>query len=175
MVKRVFLVGYMGSGKSTIGRYLASDMGWTFVDADAEFEKAVGKKITEYWQEKGEASFREEEAKILRELGKRENVVVATGGGAPCYGTNMDEMNHVGLTVYISVEPENLFERLRKAKAHRPLLAGKSDEELKEYIKEQLAKREPHYRKALMIVDGERLAFSSYKMFIEAFPEEDLK
>ncbi len=169
MVERVFLIGYMGSGKSTIGRYVASDMGWRFIDMDDYVESRIGCTISQYFASHGEPAFREAEAEALAELAKEKNVIVATGGGAPCHHGNVNTMNAAGLTIYINVEPTELAKRLAPARAHRPLIANKTDEELEAFIAEQLKLREPFYRKAMMVVDGAALPFSAYKMFIEAF------
>jgi len=175
MINRVFLVGFMGSGKSTIGRYISSDMKWRFIDMDDYFEKKHQCTIKEFFAKHGEDQFRVAENEVVRELTSLENVVIATGGGAPCYYDNMDIMNAAGLTIYIDVQPSDLANRLKKAKANRPLLADKSDDELLQYIESKLAERESHYRKAHMVVDGENLPFSTYKTLIQMFPEENLK
>ncbi|MCQ2202832.1 MAG: shikimate kinase [Bacteroidales bacterium] len=172
MVKRVFLVGFMGSGKSTIGKYIANDMKWEFIDMDNYFEKKHNCTIKEYFAKYGEDQFRVAENEVVKELSTAENAVIATGGGAPCYYDNMDIMNSAGATIYINVEPEDLANRLSKAKSKRPLLADKSDEELLDYIKSKLGEREEHYRKAKMVVDGEHMPFSAYKTLIEMLPEE---
>lgn len=172
MVKRVFLVGFMGSGKSTIGKYIANDMKWEFIDMDNYFEKKHNCTIKEYFAKYGEDQFRVAENEVVKELSTAENAVIATGGGAPCYYDNMNIMNSAGATIYINVEPEDLANRLSKAKSKRPLLADKSDEELLDYIKSKLGEREEHYRKAKMVVDGEHMPFSAYKTLIEMLPEE---
>lgn len=172
MVDRVFLVGYMGSGKSTIGRHVARGLGWRFVDMDDYVEARIGCAISDYFASHGEEAFRKAEAEAVRELAKEEKVVVATGGGAPCFMGNMDEMRRAGLVIYIEVSPANLAKRLKSAKAKRPIIAGKTDEELEQFIAAHLEKRDPFYRQAQMVVDGEALPFSAYKMFIEAFEPE---
>lgn len=166
---RVFLIGYMGSGKSTIGRYIAKDMGWEFIDMDDYFEQKHSCTISEYFAQHGEAGFREAEAGVVRELCQKSKAVVATGGGAPCFHSNMEAMREAGLTIYIEVRPEELAKRLSNAKSKRPLIADKSDDELVTFIEQQLAKREPFYRKAEMTVDGAAMPFSAYKMFIQTF------
>ena len=175
MVKNVFLIGYMGCGKSTIGRYIAKDMGWQFIDMDSLFEQKHNCTISQFFAQHGEEQFRKEESKVVKELAQTTNSVIATGGGAPCFADNMQVMNAAGLTIYISVEPEDLALRLKKAKDNRPLIANKSDDELVGFIQQQLKAREPHYRKAHMVVDGSALPFSAYKLFIETFPEDEIK
>ena len=172
-MERIFLVGYMGSGKSTIGRYLAHDMGWKFIDMDHYFEEKHQCTIGQYFEKYGEDGFREAERAVVEELCSVKKAVVATGGGAPCFFDNMEKMVKAGATIYISVEPEILATRLRMAKANRPLIAQKTDDELLAYIKEKLSEREPFYRKAKLIVDGERLPFSTYKLLIENMPFDE--
>lgn len=168
-MERVFLIGYMGSGKSTIGRYVAKDMGWRFIDMDDYVEQRLGCTISEFFAKHGEEAFRQAEADALKELAKEPRAVIATGGGAPCHFDNMEVMRAAGLTIYIKVEPAELAARLKGAKAKRPIIADKSDEELQGFIADQLARREPFYSKAEMAVDGARLPFSAYKPFIETF------
>ncbi|MGN0029919.1 MAG: shikimate kinase [Marinilabiliaceae bacterium] len=172
MVDRVFLIGYMGSGKTTIGRYVAKDLGWRFIDMDDYVESRIGCTISDYFARHGEAAFRKAEAEAVRCLVKEEKAVIATGGGSPCFEGNMDVMRRGGLTIYIEVSPANLAKRLMPARAKRPILADKTDEELEAFIAAQLKAREPFYRRAAMVVDGEALPFSAYKMFIEAFEPE---
>lgn len=164
----------MGCGKSTIGKYVARDMGWEFIDMDSYFEAKHQCTIKEYFAQHGEDGFREAERAVVAELAQRTNVVVATGGGAPCFFNNMEVMNRAGLTIYINVEPHNLAKRLRGAKSERPLIAQKTDDELLGYITDKLQERTPFYRMAHMVVDGEALPFASYKPLVETFPEEFL-
>ncbi len=168
-MERVFLIGYMGCGKSTIGRYIAKDMGWRFIDMDDFVEKQIGCSISQFFADKGEDEFRKAEAQALKTLASEHNAIIATGGGAPCHFDNIDVMRAAGLTIYIKVEPQVLAARLKDAKNQRPLLAGKSDDELLDFISSQLKNREPFYSKAEMSVDGDRLPFSAYKPFIETF------
>ncbi len=173
MVNRVFLIGYMGSGKSTIGRFIAKDMNWQFIDMDDYFEQKAGCTISQFFADKGEEEFRKAEAKVLKELATKENVIIATGGGSPCFFDNIDVMRSAGLTIYIEVTPEELAARLKGAKSKRPIIANKTDEELTSFISSQLEKREPFYKKAEMTVDGKAMPFSAYKMFIETFQNMD--
>lgn len=175
MVKRLFLVGYMGCGKTTIGKFVARDMQWKFIDMDAYFEKKHSCTISEYFAKHGENGFREAEHEVVAELSTAENAVIACGGGAPCFFDNMRTMNASGATIYINVAPEELANRLKSAKANRPLLAQKSDEELLAHITSQLAEREKFYRQAHMIVDGVALPIQAYRTLVEMFPEENLK
>jgi shikimate kinase len=170
MVSRVYLIGFMGSGKSTIGRYIASDLGWEQVDLDREFEAEHNSTISQFFESHGEAAFREEETKLLERYSNVENVVISTGGGLPCFGRNIEIMKSSGLVIYIQVEPEILMKRLGSARDVRPLVSGKSGAELLDYISLKLKEREPFYRQANIIVDGEALPFSFYKTLITHFP-----
>lgn len=173
MVSRIFLVGFMGCGKSTIGKYIAADLKWQFIDMDAFFEEKHKCTISNYFALFGEDGFRKAENEVVAELSTVQNAVIATGGGAPCFFNNMDIMHNSGLVIYISVEPADLANRLRNAKDSRPLIAQKTDEELLSYITEKLSEREPSYRKAHIIVDGEHLPFSAYKTLINMYNETE--
>lgn len=148
---KIFITGFMGSGKTRIGRALAKKLSARFVDLDQIIESQTGKTITEIFSSQGEVAFRETEKKVLTQLVKSsENVVVATGGGTACFSGNMEVMNQNGTTVYIKVSPDMLFERLRNEVQHRPLLAAQKD--LKEYIAASLAEREKFYLKAQHVI-----------------------
>lgn len=152
---RIFLVGYMGCGKSTIGRKLAELMGISFVDLDKYIEEHYFKSVPAIFAEEGEKGFREKERTALLEVSQFENVVVGTGGGAPCFFDNMEVMNDHGITVYISPDTDTLAMRLIKSKTERPLIAGKSRDELIRFIDEALTRRAPFYEKARIIIRGE--------------------
>lgn len=152
---RIFLVGYMGCGKSTIGRKLAELLGISFVDLDKYIEERYFKSVPAIFAEEGEKGFREKERTALLEVSQFENVVVGTGGGAPCFFDNMEVMNDHGITVYISPDTDTLAMRLIKSKTERPLIAGKSRDELIRFIDEALIRRAPFYEKARIIIRGE--------------------
>lgn len=145
---RIFLVGYMGAGKTTLGRALAKELGIQFIDLDSHIEERLCKSVSQIFADKGEEGFREIERRMLHEVGEFEDVVISTGGGTPCFFDNIDYMNSQGTTVFLDVPVERLFIRLSIARKKRPLIMGKSDDELRAFIMEQLAKREPHYSKA---------------------------
>lgn len=156
-MKRIFLIGYMGSGKTTLGKAFAREYGLEFIDLDWYIEERMHKTINELFDEKGEEGFREVERKMLHEAGEFENIIIACGGGTPCFFDNIDFMNKAGSTVFLDVCPELLFRRLRVAKAKRPLLAGKSDEELMDTITSALGKRMPYYSQARYRFNAEQL------------------
>lgn len=145
---RIFLTGYMGAGKTTLGKALARELHIPFIDLDWYIEERFHKTVGELFTEKGEMGFRELEKNLLHEVGEFEDVVISTGGGAPCFYDNMDYMNRTGKTVFLDVHPDILFRRLRIAKQQRPILQGKEDEELREFIVQALAKRAPFYTQA---------------------------
>lgn len=138
----------MGSGKSTLGRKLAKHAGLQFVDMDHYIEKRNCKTVPQIFSEEGEAEFRKKERKALEELSQFSNVVIATGGGAPGFFDNVDLMNRTGKTIYLNINPKILAERLMKSKTERPLIKGKSREELVQFIDENLKKRNPYYTQA---------------------------
>lgn len=154
---RIFLVGYMGAGKTTLGKAFARELGLTFVDLDWYIEERFHKTVRQIFSERGEDGFRELEKRMLHEAGDFENVVISVGGGTPCFFDNMEYMNQAGETVFLDVDVKVLFRRLKVAKQQRPLLADKNDEELMTFIVEALQKRLPFYTKAKHVFNGERL------------------
>ena len=142
---RVYLVGYMGSGKSTVGRRLAHLTGWLFIDLDKYIEERNCRSVPQIFAIEGELAFREKEHKALEEVSEFDNVVVATGGGAPCFFDNMALMNRTGTTLFLDVEPQILAGRLAVSKTERPLIKGKTRQELIDFIIENLSKRRPFY------------------------------
>ena len=157
MHKRIFLIGFMGSGKSTLGARLARKIGYEFLDMDQLIEETAGMTVPGIFTELGETVFRKWEHDILLELVQREGVVIATGGGAPCHGEMMSIMNRHGATVYIKLSPAALKDRLILSKTERPLIHGKSESELLEFINGLLHQREPFYNQATTTVEGVNL------------------
>ena len=147
----------MGSGKSTMGRALASELDLTFIDLDSFLEEKYFKTIPQIFAEEGEESFRGKERKVLEEVCSFDNVILATGGGAPCFFDNMKLMNKSGFCVFLDVDVTSLVNRLIHAKTERPLIKGKSPEELHEFIEGLLAKRRPFYEKARYILTGSEI------------------
>ncbi|MGW8314160.1 MAG: shikimate kinase [Bacteroidales bacterium] len=157
MQSRIFLIGFMGSGKSTLGSRLARKIGYTHVDMDHLIEETAEMSIPGIFSEHGETVFRKWEQDILGELCQRERIVVSTGGGAPCHNNLIEVMNLHGATVYIQLDPVILQERLLRSRTERPLIKGKSPSQLLEYIREKLKEREPFYLKAQYVVNGATL------------------
>ena len=154
---RIFLIGYMGAGKTTLGKAFARAMGLTFIDLDWYIEERFHKTIRELFTERGEDAFRDLERRMLHEVGDFEDVVISVGGGTPCFFDNVDYMNSVGETVFLDVDIRVLFRRLKIAKQQRPLLDGKSDEKLMQFIQEALQNRLPFYTRAKHTFNGEKL------------------
>lgn len=153
MPKPIFLIGYMGSGKTTLAKKLASKLELPFIDTDDEIVKEIGMSITEYFQLHGEEKFRELEREQLLKTAQQ-NAIVSTGGGSPCFFDNMQWMNENGISVYLQMSPKSLFDRLSQSKPNkRPILIGKTEEELFNFITEKLTEREPFYQQAHLIID----------------------
>lgn len=147
----------MGVGKTTTGKELAKSMNLEFVDLDHFIQNRYNKTIADIFDECGEAKFREIENSILKEIAEFENVVISTGGGAPCFHDNMEIMNHSGLTVYLKTDPLTLSKRLNTCKEKRPLIRDKNEEELLEFVTENIKRREPFYHQAHIVFETEEL------------------
>lgn len=156
-MRRVFLVGYMGAGKTTVGRLLAKRAGLTFIDLDHYIEGRYHKAVPAIFAEKGEEAFRDMERRMLHEVAEFEDVLISTGGGSPCFFDNMAFMNTHGTTVYLKVSVEELANRLEVCKQNRPVLKNRSGEELRAFIRENLEKRLPFYSQASVIFDAEKM------------------
>lgn len=154
MNSRIFLIGFMGSGKSTLGSKLAHRIGHEFIDMDRLIEETADMSIPEIFSEHGEEVFRKWESDILNELCNREKLVVATGGGAPCHSNLMRLMNEHGTTIYLRLSPDELKSRLIRSRTERPLIKNKSEEELILFIENLLEQREQYYNQANYIVNG---------------------
>jgi len=154
---RIFLIGFMGSGKSTMGRALAASLNLTFIDLDTYLEERYFRTIPQIFAEEGEANFRLKERKVLEEVSLFDQVIVATGGGAPCFFDNMELMNNSGFCIFLDVDVESLIYRLTHARVERPLIKGKSVEELRQFIGELMQKRRPFYEKARYILKGKEI------------------
>lgn len=154
-MKRIFLIGYMGSGKTSMGIKLAENLGLTFVDMDHHIEEKYHKTVSQIFEESGQDAFRKMEQNCLHEVAEFENCVIATGGGAPCFYDNMTFMNAHGLTVYLNLSSEQLAARLEMSRAgKRPLIANKQGDELRQFIAEGLSAREVFYKQAKVSVSG---------------------
>ncbi len=153
----IFLIGYMASGKTTLGRALSRATGMTFIDLDFYIQQRYRKTISEIFAEFGEERFREIEREMLHEVGEFCDVIVSCGGGTPCYFDNMDFMNQRGTTIWLQAGVECTVRRLLTAKTRRPIVEHILPAELPKFIQSHLEERRPHYSKA-------RLSFPSEKI-----------
>lgn len=153
MASALFLIGFMGSGKTTVGKKLAAKLGFDFVDLDAMIERNEQAYIRDIISDKGESYFREREAEALRQLDITKKVI-STGGGTPCFHDNMAWIKANGYSVYLDVNEGVIFSRLKNAKqSERPLLIGLDDAALKAFISQKLEERLPYYHQADMVFD----------------------
>lgn len=164
---RVFLIGFMGSGKTKLGRDLAGRLNLQYIDQDKEIEQAKSYSIEEIFKAKGEHRFREWEREILLHLLERDQYVLATGGGTPCYMDQIDLMNAAGRTVYLNVPQYTLLERLRKERDSRPLIAHLDDEGLEDFIAGKLSEREVYYKKAQIQVNPVKISLETLVRLIQ--------
>ncbi len=153
----IFLIGYMAAGKTTLGRAFARSIGYQFIDLDFYIEQRYRRRIPEIFAECGEAEFRARESAMLREVGEFCNVVVSCGGGTPCTPGNMEFMNSAGITVWLDAGIDCICRRLLEARTRRPLIEGKSAEELPAFISSHLAERTPWYSQARLRLCADRL------------------
>ena len=152
-MRRIILIGYMGAGKTTVGKALSKELGIIFYDLDWYIENRMRKSVSQIFAERGEEGFRKMEHNMLHEVAEFEDVIISCGGGTPCFFDNMDYLNQQGQVVYLKADPEVLYKHLMMAKVERPLIKGKSHDELLAFIREQLEKREPFYTKARYTLD----------------------
>ena len=152
-LKRIIIIGYMGAGKTTLGWALSKILGFRFYDLDWYIETRMRKTIAQIFEERGEDGFRIIERNMLHEVAEFENVIIACGGGTPCFFDNMDYMNAQGETVYLKATPDVLYGHLKMGKSVRPLLLDKTPEEVSLFVRKQLQEREPFYTKAKHTLD----------------------
>lgn len=152
-MKPLFLVGYMGCGKSTIGRKLARALHLPFVDTDNCVEEREGATVFDIFHYEGEERFREIERAVLEEVARAQTSIISTGGGLPAWGDNMARMNELGRTIYLKRSAENIASRLSPyGRQKRPRLRGLNDEELVVFMREDMARRDPFYSQARQVV-----------------------
>jgi shikimate kinase len=155
---KLFILGFMGSGKTKLGKKVAHHLELPFFDLDQLIEEKEGKTITRIFEESGEDGFRLIEQTALESLiNQHSDFVLSTGGGTPCFFNNMYLMNEVGKTIYLKLDANILFGRLKSAQAKRPLIANLTEEELKLFIEQKLLERESYYSKAQLIADAPNL------------------
>jgi len=155
---RIFIIGYMGAGKSTIGKRLARKLDKNFIDLDEAFEAKYRYSIPRFFDHFGEERFREFEKQCLQEIIDREkDAVISTGGGTACHHDNIDIMNSSGITVYLKMHPKSLAHRLNRARRLRPVVREVDNQGMQAFVEEQLAEREAFYEQAQITVKGESL------------------
>lgn len=166
-MNRIYLVGYMGAGKTTAARCLAQRLGWEVADTDDLFEAKYKISVCDFFNKYDEPLYRKLESEVLKETEKLENVVISTGGGTACYFDNMDWMNQHGLTVFLRISQKAVVDRLIHAKRKRPLAEGKSEEELAAFVEQHYTRRLPFYEQARITVKAEDLDLDGLMKQIE--------
>jgi shikimate kinase len=166
---KVYIIGFMGSGKTTAGKKLASLLGWQFIDLDSEIEELTGKTIPELFEKYGELYFRNIESEILKNIKSQMNVVISTGGGTPCHCNNMEFMLDTGLTIYLKLTPGQLKSRLFESKTERPLIKNIDATDLLSFIEERLSSREKYYNQAKIQIDGFDINSTSLQSLVKKY------
>lgn len=160
--ERLYLVGYMASGKTTLGHAIAEAWGAQFVDLDEEVERREGIPVKDFILERGEEAFRRAESMALKATAGLKRAVIACGGGTPCWRDNMEFMTLHGMTAWLVASPETLARRILEAGPTRPLAKGKTPEELTEFVRKHLLERQPYYCRAEMRINTENLENDSH-------------
>ena len=145
---RILLIGFMAAGKTTLGKALARDLGLQFIDLDHYIENRYHSTVSQLFADRGEEGFSQIERNMLHEVTEFEDVIIATGGGTPCFYDNMEYMNSKGITVFLQASVDVIYTRLTIARVQRPLVKGKTADELRQYIADMLEMRSPYYTRA---------------------------
>lgn len=154
---KVYLIGYMGSGKTTVGKKLAKILKCKFIDLDHFFEEKYDISISDFFKKYNEISFRDIEKKLIEEISQVEDLVVSTGGGTPCFFDNLEVMKSTGIVVYLQISARSLTNRLLIAKEKRPILENITNDKFFSFVKKQIKEREPYYKQADIIIQGENI------------------
>lgn len=170
---RIILIGFMSSGKSTIGKVLAESLNFNFYDVDDIFEARYKITIKDFFEKYGEPKFRELEHILLKQILLEDNCVISCGGGTPCFYDNIKLINNSGVSIYLKMPPNKLLERLMKTKKKRPLIIELSNERLEEYIYENLNKREPYYNQAQISIDVNNIAPKNFVFHLKKLFDEN--
>lgn len=165
-MKNVYLIGYMGAGKSTAGKQLARLLGYSFIDLDNAFEENFRISIMDFFEKYDEAAFRILERRLLETTFSMERHVISTGGGTACYSDNIHLINQHGISVYIHMHPDSLFSRLKNARRPRPRISALNDEELKVQIDRDMQDRSKLYQLAHYHIKGENLEFKALAQLV---------
>lgn len=150
----IFLIGFMGAGKSSQAKKLAARLNFESIDLDELIEKTNKQSTSEIFKISGEQHFRKIESETLKTLSEKQNAVIATGGGTPCFFDNMQWMNEKGITVYLKIHPGTVYHRIAPSKSKRPLIGHMNDADLMEYIMETMIERAPFYNQAKIQMSG---------------------
>ncbi len=156
-MNRIYLVGYMGAGKTTAAKRLAHRLDWEHYDTDALFEEKYHISVDDFFHKYDEALFRKLESQILQSTENLENTVISTGGGTPCFNDNMAWMNEHGTTVFLKISSQTAVSRIMLSKKKRPLAAGKTEAELATFVEKHYGARMSFYEQAQHVVKGEDL------------------
>jgi len=167
----IYLIGFMGSGKTTAGKKLARRLAYNFIDLDALIESETELTISELFNQFGEDKFRQTEQKALRKTFDLNDTVISTGGGVPCFFNNIDEINKNGISIYLEAEPAFLKSRLVLHKNKRPLIANIADADLEAFLSEMLQIRQQFYKKALLRISAKSV---NVKSLIEEMKKKEL-
>ena len=156
---RLYLIGYMGCGKSTVGRKVARFANLRFIDTDSQVEQREGAPVADVITFQGEEHFRTVERAVLEDTAMEDNIVVSTGGGLPIWGDNMEQISRLGLSIYLRRTPQNIISRLSPyGRQKRPKFRGLNDEQLLAFMTQHMAEREPIYSKADIVLDCDTMS-----------------
>jgi shikimate kinase len=165
--KPIVLLGFMGSGKSTLGKQLSTLLGWVFVDLDRFVETSEKRTIPDIFEKDGEQVFRRLESNALKDVLKYPNQVIAIGGGTPCQPENLNLIKEKSVSVYLKISDSQLATRLTNSTNQRPLLKGKSESEINISIRDLLAAREPFYNQADIIIESDVITAEMIRLFLK--------
>jgi shikimate kinase len=169
---KIYLVGYMGSGKSTLGYSLAVSLNYQHIDLDIEFETKYKISISDFFRKYGEPAFRELEHKLLADFSNLTDLVISTGGGTPCFHQNMDFMNRTGLTIYLKASPELVLQRIQASGRKRPLFQLMQNNEPLQKITDHLQSRLAYYEQAGICIDAANPNIAELKRLILQYSEK---
>ncbi len=153
----IFLIGFMGSGKTHWGKLWAAKANYSFIDLDNEIEKALGKTVAKIFETNGEGFFRAKETEVLHNLNLSQTCIVACGGGTPCFNNNLAWMNEQGKTIYLKASLPTILQRVLLEQDKRPLLKKMNTAELQFFIEQKLKEREVFYNAASICLQGDEL------------------
>lgn len=159
---KIYLLGFMGAGKSYWGKQLADHWQLPYYDLDEVIVEAEEMTIADIFSSKGEDYFREKESQLLRKLSQQENFLISCGGGTPCFQENMDFMNEHGTTIWINPSVDVMVERLQRKKFKRPLIAGLEDEDLTGFVEKKMAERLPFYQQSKHIITSDNISLDTF-------------